>query len=113
MRDPARERTVVLRHCVPKRAPYSTVLSGKPAYGLKCDLGRDRMSPIELAVDHVVATMLQFGNDPAAAAVYWQHPVARSVGDEDARGAHLPSRSHEPRRERDHVREEVPVGDPQ
>src|SRR5215208_6748727 len=71
------------------------------------------MSPVKLAVEHIVVGVLELGNDLAAAVVYWQHPVARAVGDEDARRADLPGRGHEPRRERDHVREEAPVGDPQ
>ena len=54
------------------------------------------MSPVKLAVEHIVVGVLELGNDLAAAVVYWQHPVARAVGDEDARRADLPGRGHEP-----------------
>src|ERR671920_2350141 len=71
------------------------------------------MSPVKLAVEHLVAATLQLRDDPAAAAVYRQYPIARAVGDEDARRAGLPGRRHEPRRESDHVPEEVTIGEPQ
>src|SRR5215204_7044287 len=85
----------------------------EPANRLRGDLWQDRVPTVELPVEHVVAAALYLGNDPAAAAVYREHIVAHAVGDEDARGAGVPGRSHEPRRERDHVREEISVCDPQ
>src|SRR5215212_5935742 len=71
------------------------------------------MAAVELPVSHVVAGAPEPGDDPAAAPLDRQHAVARAVGDEEARGAHLPRRRHKARREGQDVGEEVAVADPQ
>ncbi len=84
-REPAQEYTMFLSPCVPKRASCSTLLPGKPAYGLMRNLRRDRMSSVELTVPHIVAGVLEPRNDPAATAVDRQDFVTRAVGDENPR----------------------------
>src|SRR5215207_8222663 len=77
------------------------------------DRGRDHVAAFELAVAYLVAGALQPGDDPAAAAVDREPPVPGAVRDEDARRARLAGRCKEPRREGEHVREEVAVGQPE
>ena len=74
-------RYVLRRHAV------LAAFRGEPVCGVMHDLGRDRVAALELAVRNVVAGTPELGDDPAAAAVYGEHGVARTVGDEDERGA--------------------------
>src|SRR5215207_11013064 len=91
----------------------SAMLRGKPICGLASDIGRDHMATLELPVAHLVAGALELGYDPAAAAVDREPSVARPVRDKEPRGAPLSSWRHESRREREHVREQVSVHDPE
>ena len=67
------------------------------------------MVAFELVVTYLVAAALQIGNYPAAAEVDRKSPVLGPVRDEDTWRARLAGRSQEPRREGEHVREQVAV----
>ena len=69
------------------------------------------MAAVELPVANLVACVIQLRDDPSTAALDREHPVARPVGDEHGRLASAGRRRHEPRREGDHAREKVPVGE--
>ena len=68
------------------------------------------MGAVELPVADKVTCAIELRDDPSAAALDREHPVARPVGDEDGRLAPVVRRRDEPWREGDQVREEVPVG---
>src|SRR3712207_3047865 len=112
MRIKAKARTVIY-YILPGPERTSAALRDEPAHGLKGDLGRNDVAALELPVADLVAGPLESGNDNTAAAVDREPPVARAVGDEDAREALTSRRRYEPRRERQHVRKEIPVGDSQ
>src|SRR5215203_1044065 len=101
----------MLMVCLPRRRRLSPLgLGGKPLQCLVCDGLGHGMGTVELPVADIVALALELGNDPSAAAVDWQHVVVHPVRDEDAWGSFPPRWRCEPWRERDHVREQVPVG---
>lgn len=87
-----------------------SLVCGKPLHSLTRDLGRDRVAAVELPVAYLVPVALQWRHDLAAGSVDWEHVVARAVGDKDGRLAPAPRRGREIRRERDHVCEQVSVG---
>src|SRR5215207_10344188 len=68
------------------------------------------MWAVELPVANPVTCAIELRDDPSATALDREHPVTRPMGDEDGRLAPALCRCHEPRREGDQVREEVPVG---
>ena len=82
---------------------------GEPDRRLPRDLWRDHVVTFELVVTYLVAAALQIGNYPAAAEVDRKSPVLGSVRDEDTWRARLAGRCQEPRREGEHVREQVAV----
>src|SRR3954449_12989299 len=68
------------------------------------------MGAVELPVADTVTCVVELRDYPSAAALDREHPVARPVGDEDGRLAPVVRWRHDPWREGDQVREEVPVG---
>src|ERR671917_2965267 len=68
------------------------------------------MGTIELPVANLVACVIELRDDPSTATLDREHPIVRPVGDEDGWLTPAARRRHEPRRERDQVREDVPVG---
>src|SRR5918997_643461 len=72
---------------IPVGGTSSVPRCGEPVRGLASDLGWDHVAALELPVAHLVAGVLEPGDDSAAAAVDRQPPVPCSVGDEDPRAA--------------------------
>ena len=89
------------------------MLPSEPIRGLVRDLGREHMAALELSVAYAVAGALETRDDGAAAAVDRKPSITRAVRDEDAWRAPLPGWRHKAWRESEHVRKQVPVGDPQ
>jgi hypothetical protein len=73
-----------------------TLHRGEPIYGLACNLGRDHVSTLELPVAHIIPATFKLGDDPAAAAVDREPPIACPVRDKDAWGAYSPGRRIKP-----------------
>src|SRR5918997_1022840 len=88
----------------------TSALVGEPACCFARDGGRNHVAAFELAVAYLVSGAFEPGEDPAAAGVDWEPPVPGAVRDEDSRRALLARRRQKPRREGEHVREKVAVG---
>src|SRR5215204_1187247 len=108
--------TIIFRvscsHAGARRGAYirPTSIRVEPMQRLAGDGFGHSVGAIELPVAYLVTCVIELRDDPSTAALDREHPVARSVRDEDGRLAAAARRRHEPRREGDQVREEVPVG---
>ena len=69
----------------------------EPAYGLAPDLRRYHVAALELAVVYLVAGALELGNDPAAAQIDREAPIACAVENEDPRGTLVSRQRNEAR----------------
>src|SRR5215216_9353 len=87
-----------------------TCIQAEPMQRLACYGFGYGMGTIELPVVDLVTCPIELRDDPSAVVLDLEHPVARPVGDEGVRLAPAVPRGHDPRREGDHAREQVPIG---